>query len=48
MIAENLSEKVQTVTNDARNARAELTRTVVAKLGAIQAQAYVWFSVPIT
>ncbi|KAG9104925.1 hypothetical protein FRC06_004992 [Ceratobasidium sp. 370] len=38
-IAENLSEKVQTVTNDARNARAELTRTVVAKLGAVQAQA---------
>ncbi|KAG8690472.1 hypothetical protein FRC08_010523 [Ceratobasidium sp. 394] len=38
-IAENLSEKVQTVTHDARNARAELTRTVVAKLGAIQAQA---------
>ncbi|KAG8748009.1 hypothetical protein FRC10_009761 [Ceratobasidium sp. 414] len=46
-IVENLSGKVQTVTNDARNAREELTRTIVAKLGAVQAQAYVLLSTPI-
>ncbi|KAG9106757.1 hypothetical protein FRC07_008745, partial [Ceratobasidium sp. 392] len=38
-IVENLGEKVQTVTTDARNARAELAQTAIAKLDAVRAQA---------